>query len=199
MTVFGRRISLGAAVLALLIAGQALAQEDLDSGKTPAQLYAANCAICHKTPHGLSKAGGPFGLQGFLREHYTASRQAAAAIAAYVDAVDRGAPPAERGPKRAAKPKEAGKPGEAKASKAKTEPKGDSKSESRSEPKSESKSEPKGESKSEAKGTEPAKPPDKPADTKPADTKPVEAKPVEAKPASTPPAESKPDSEKKPN
>jgi hypothetical protein len=191
MTVFGRRISLGAAVLALLIAGQALAQEDLDSGKTPAQLYAANCAICHKTPHGLSKAGGPFGLQGFLREHYTASRQAAAAIAAYVDAVDRGAPPAERGPKRAAKPKEAGKPGEAKASKAKTEPKGDSKSEP--------KSEPKGESKSEAKGTEPAKPPDKPADTKPADTKPVEAKPVEAKPASTPPAESKPDSEKKPN
>jgi hypothetical protein len=191
MTVFGRRISLGAAVLALLIAGQALAQEDLDSGKTPAQLYAANCAICHKTPHGLSKAGGPFGLQGFLREHYTASRQAAAAIAAYVDAVDRGAPPAERGPKRAAKPKEAGKPGEAKASRAKTEPKGDSKSEP--------KSEPKGESKSEAKGTEPAKPPDKPADTKPADTKPVEAKPVEAKPASTPPAESKPDSEKKPN
>jgi hypothetical protein len=191
MTVFGRRISLGAAVLALLIAGQALAQEDLDSGKTPAQLYAANCAICHKTPHGLSKAGGPFGLQGFLREHYTASRQAAAAIAAYVDAVDRGAPPAERGPKRAAKPKEAGKPGEAKASKAKTEPKGDSKSEP--------KSEPKGESKSEAKGAEPAKPPDKPADTKPADTKPVEAKPVEAKPASTPPAESKPDSEKKPN
>jgi hypothetical protein len=191
MTVFGRRISLGAAVLALFAAGQALAQEDLDSGKTPAQLYAANCAICHKTPHGLSKAGGPFGLQGFLREHYTASRQAAAAIAAYVDAVDRGAPPAERGPKRAAKPKEAGKPGEAKASKAKTEPKGDSKSEP--------KSEPKGESKSEAKGTEPAKPPDKPADTKPADTKPVEAKPVEAKPASTPPAESKPDSEKKPN
>jgi hypothetical protein len=187
MTVFGRRISLGAAVLALLIAGQALAQEDLDSGKTPAQLYAANCAICHKTPHGLSKAGGPFGLQGFLREHYTASRQAAAAIAAYVDAVDRGAPPAERGPKRAAKPKEAGKPGEAKASKAKTEPKGDSKRESKGEPKSES------------KGAEPAKPQDKPADTKPADTKPVEAKPVEAKPASTPPAEAKPDSEKKPN
>jgi hypothetical protein len=191
MTVFGRRISLGAAALALFTAGQALAQEDLDSGKTAAQLYAANCAICHKTPHGLSKAGGPFGLQGFLREHYTASRQAAAAIAAYVEAVDRGAPPAERGPKRAAKPKEAGKPGEAKASKAKTEPKGDSKGE----PKSESKSE----SKSEAKGAEPAKPQDKPAEAKPSDTAPVEAKPAEAKPASTPPAESKPDGEKKPN
>src|SRR5512144_3244849 len=116
MTGSGRRVSLGAAVLVLFIAGPVSAQEDLDSGKTPAQLYASNCAICHKTPHGLSKAGGPFGLQGFLREHYTASRQVAAAIAAYVETVDRGALPAERGPKRTAKPKEAGKPGEAKAS-----------------------------------------------------------------------------------
>jgi hypothetical protein len=184
-------------VLALFIAGPAAAQEDLDSGKTPAQLYASNCAICHKTPHGLSKAGGPFGLQGFLREHYTASRQAAAAIAAYVDAVDRGAPPVERGPKRAAKPKDAGKPGDAKASKAKAEPK----------------SEPKNEPKGEAKGSEPAKPQDKPAEAKPAEAKPSDAAPAEpkpveakvdadkpaAKPAATPPTESKPDSEKKPN
>ena len=189
MTVSGRRVSLGAAVLALFIAAQASAQEDLDSGKTPAQLYASNCAICHKTPNGLSKAGGPFGLQGFLREHYTASRQAAAAIAAYVDAVDRGAPAVERGPKRAAKPKEAGKPGDAKASKAKAEPKG------------------------EPKGSEPATPQDKPAEAKPAEAKPSDAAPAEpkpveakvdagkppAKPASPPPADSKPDSEKKPN
>ena len=192
MTVFGRRISLGAAALALFTTGQALAQEDLDSGKTAAQLYAANCAICHKTPHGLSKAGGPFGLQGFLREHYTASRQAAAAIAAYVEAVDRGAPPVA--PKRTAKPKEAAKPGDAKASKAKAEPKGDSKGESKGEPKSEPKSE--------AKGSEPAKPQDKPAETKPAETKVDAGKPdakPDAKPASTPPAESKPDSEKNPN
>ena len=179
MTVFGRRISLGAAVLALFIAGQAAAQEDLDSGKTPAQLYASNCAICHKTPQGLSKAGGPFGLQGFLREHYTASRQAAAAIAAYVDAVDRGAPQVERGPKRAAKPKEAGKPGDAKGSKAKAEPKA--------------------EPKNEPKGSEPATPQDKPAEAKPAEPKPVDAKVDADKPAPKPPAESKPDSEKKPN
>ena len=192
MALSGRRISLGAAVLGLFIAGQACAQEDLDSGKTPAQLYASNCAICHKTPHGLSKAGGPLGLQGFLREHYTASRQAAAAIAAYVDAVDRGAPPVERGPKRAAKPKDAGKPGDAKASKAKAEPK----------------AEPKNEPKGEAKGSEPAKPQDKPAETKPSAAAPAEPKPVEAKvdagkpaakPDATPPTESKPDSEKKPN
>jgi hypothetical protein len=191
MMVFLRRISFGAAALALFTAGQACAQEDLDSGKTPAQLYASNCAICHKTPHGLSKAGGPFGLQGFLREHYTASRQAAAAIAAYVDAADRGAPPVER--KRAAKPKEAGKPGEAKASKPKAEPTSESKSESKSDSKSESKSE--------AKGSQPAKAQDKPAEAKVDGGKPTAnpaAKP-DAKPASTQPAESKPDSEKKPN
>jgi len=176
MTGFNRRVAVGLAALAALIAGPAAAQEDLDSGKTPAQLYAANCAICHKTPRGLSKAGGPFGLQGFLREHYTASRRAAAAIAAYVDTVDRGAPPVV--PKRTAKPKEAGKPGDAKASKAKVD------------------------SKSEPAETKPAdsKPTDaKPSDTKPSDAAPAEPKPAEVKPASTPSAESKPDSEKKPN
>jgi len=172
MTGFNRRLAVGLTVLAVLTAGQAAAQEDLDSGKTPAQLYASNCAICHKTPRGLSKAGGPFGLQGFLREHYTASRQVAAAIAAYVDAVDRGAPPVERGPKRAAKPKEAGKPGDA----------------------SKAKAEPNSESKSGAKSSEPAKPQEKPSDTAPAEAK-VDA----GKPASTPPADAKPDSEKKPN
>ena len=87
MTIFGRRMSGGAAVLAVFIAGQAAAQENLDSGKTPAQLYAASCAICHKTPHGLSQAAGPFGLTGFLREHYTASRESAASIATYLQSL----------------------------------------------------------------------------------------------------------------
>src|SRR5579862_6416824 len=74
------------------------AQDNFDAGKTPAQLYAADCAICHKTPQGLAKGGGVFGLAGFLREHYTASREAAAAIAAYVQAVDTGPPPVAKKP-----------------------------------------------------------------------------------------------------
>jgi mono/diheme cytochrome c family protein len=102
--------ALGAAILALFFASQAGAQENLDSGKTPAQLFASDCAICHKSPTGLSKAGnrlgGLRGLQGFLQEHYTASREAAAAIAAYIQATDRGPSPAEH--KRTAKPKEKG-------------------------------------------------------------------------------------------
>jgi hypothetical protein len=114
-------IRLGAAfaVLALWAAGPATAQENLDQGKTPAQLYASDCAICHKSPHGLAKRAGLYGLDNFLREHYTASRQAAAAITAYLQAIDRRAAP-ERSSKRKARASERKlpprKPAEAKAS-----------------------------------------------------------------------------------
>lgn len=99
--------------MALIIGGVASAEENLDSGKTPAELYASDCAICHKSPRGLVHSGGIMEVQAFLREHYTASREAAAAIAAYLQAVDRGSPPA-RALKRTAKPKEKSKTGEAK-------------------------------------------------------------------------------------
>jgi hypothetical protein len=95
-----RRMGLGMTVFALFIAVPALAQENIDQGKTPAELYAADCAICHKTPHGLSKAGGLWGLRNFLREHYTASKESAAAIAAYLASIDRGAPAHARAAKR---------------------------------------------------------------------------------------------------
>jgi hypothetical protein len=126
------------------------AQDNFDAGKTPAQLYAADCAICHKTPQGLAK-GGVFGLAGFLREHYTASREAAAAIAAYVQAVDTGPPPAAKKPqtKRRAKGDDKGKPSEAKP----------------------------GESKPEQIKSGEAKP----SDGKPGEAKPGEAKPSESK------------------
>ena len=68
----------GAAFLAA--AGAASAQENLDAGKSGAQLYASNCAICHKSAQALNKSGGGlFGLDSFLREHYTSSRESAAA------------------------------------------------------------------------------------------------------------------------
>src|SRR6516165_3358114 len=85
------------AVLVLSFAGLACAQENLDSGKTGAQLYASNCAICHKTPQSLGR-GGVFGLSGFLREHYAASRESAAAIAAYIESTGRAAPGKRIGP-----------------------------------------------------------------------------------------------------
>jgi hypothetical protein len=108
--------------------GSAPAQDNLDAGKKPAQLFASDCGGCHKSPVGLSKAPGLFGLESFLREHYTASRQTAAAIAAYIRSVDAEAPPArapakrrksEPRPKSADKPAENAKPAEAKPVEAK--------------------------------------------------------------------------------
>lgn len=83
------RMAAAIAVLALLGAGSVAAQENLDQGKTAAQLYASDCAICHKSPHGLAKRVGRYSLENFLREHYTASRESAIAIAAYLRAVER--------------------------------------------------------------------------------------------------------------
>lgn len=103
-------IGLAASFGTLLWAGAAGAQDNLDQGKTPAQLYASDCAICHKSPQGLAKAGGLFGVQSFLREHYTASKEAAAAIAAYLESVDRGPAPRRTPPKRSAKGDRSGKP-----------------------------------------------------------------------------------------
>src|SRR5690242_16959277 len=71
-TMSGLRRSIGLAfgVWALAGLGMAHAQENLDAGKTAAELYASDCAICHKSPHGLSnKVGGILGLQSFLQEH----------------------------------------------------------------------------------------------------------------------------------
>jgi hypothetical protein len=121
----------------LLFLGAPLrAQENLDLGKTPAQLYASDCAICHKSPQGLAaKGGGMLGLENFLREHYTASRESAAVIANYLRAAGSGPAAAGRSGKRppksgtpkgddkakgAEKKPDASKPGEAKSGEAKS-------------------------------------------------------------------------------
>jgi hypothetical protein len=70
--------------LALAVAGSAKAQGDLDQGKTAAQLYASACATCHKSPQNLSKTKWSFGLESFLREHYTSSSESAAILAVYL-------------------------------------------------------------------------------------------------------------------
>lgn len=92
-------IRLVVAIGTLSLVGGAGAQESLDRGKTPAQLFASDCSACHKSPQGLAKAGGLLGVDNFLRTHYTASRESASAIANYLRSV--GASPA--GPARATK------------------------------------------------------------------------------------------------
>ena len=125
MTVLRRGIRLVIGVLALCLAGGSWAQESLDRGKSPAQLFASDCSGCHKSPQGLGKYGGLAGLGSFLREHYTASRETAAAIASYLKAMDTGPAPG-RAFKRTAKgdgkaksddkKKSGARPGEAKGS-----------------------------------------------------------------------------------
>lgn len=84
MTVMSGVRRLAICVAALGFAGAASAQENLDHGKSGAQLFASDCSICHKSPAALSKAGGMFGMESFLRQHYTASRESAATIANYL-------------------------------------------------------------------------------------------------------------------
>ena len=76
----GRVIRLGFGFLALAVANSAGAQGNLDQGKT---------AACHKSPQSVSKTNRFFGLESFLREHYTSSRESAAILAAYLKGQDR--------------------------------------------------------------------------------------------------------------
>src|SRR5262249_53405110 len=103
-------------LVTVILTGPAASQESLGKGKTPAQLFASDCSPCHKSPQGLAKSGGGlFGLDGFLREHYTASRESAAALANYLKAMEGGPSGPGRATKRATKGDEAKKKPAAKA------------------------------------------------------------------------------------
>jgi hypothetical protein len=169
MSGFWRRLMGIFGVAGFLVAAPAGAQENLDSGKTGAQLFASNCALCHKSVQALSKSGGIFGLSSFLREHYTASRESADIIATYVQSFGNAPAPAKRtgAAKRTAKGDEKAKTSGPKTSGPKT-----------SEPKT---SEPETGPKSEAQPSE-AKPDEaKPAEPKANDAKAAAPKPPEAK------------------
>ena len=86
-----------------LVPVMAQAQTNIDQGKSPAEIFATDCATCHKSARGLANGRGSSGLASFLAEHYTASKDQAAALAAYVMGAGGGEPaPAARGPKPAA-------------------------------------------------------------------------------------------------
>ena len=92
---FGRGVALG--LLALAVASTAGAQGNLDQGKTAAQLYAAGCATCHKSPQSVSKTKWLFGLESFLRQHYTSSSESAAILAAYLKGQEKLSADTQRG------------------------------------------------------------------------------------------------------
>ena len=70
--------------LAAMSARPGLAQTNIDQGKPASELFANYCAVCHKSTRGLANGRSSLTLSLFLREHYAASGQQAAALAAYV-------------------------------------------------------------------------------------------------------------------
>jgi hypothetical protein len=91
------RIRLGLGFLAFAFASSAAAQGNLDQGKSAAQLYASACATCHKSPPSASNSRWLFGLESFLREHYTSSRESAAILAAYLKGQEKASADSQRG------------------------------------------------------------------------------------------------------
>jgi hypothetical protein len=82
----GRALNLATAVavFCVMLAGGAAAQENLDAGKSPSQIYNSTCVVCHKSPRGLAKNTSASSLPGFLRQHYTTSPEMANVLANYL-------------------------------------------------------------------------------------------------------------------
>jgi hypothetical protein len=185
-----RSAGLAMAILALGLAGPVGAQESLDAGKTGAQLFASDCALCHKSPQGLAKSGGLFGLSGFLKQHYTASQETANVVAKYLESFGNApsAPAKRTGPtKHTAKGDEkanpeARKPDEKKSDVAKS---------------GQGKSRKPGDAKTPESKFDDVKPAEsKSSEPKSSEVKPAEPKPAEAK-SSEPKPEAKPDKPEK--
>jgi hypothetical protein len=93
----GPMFRFGAVLAFAIIPAAARAQVNIDQGKPAAEIYQSDCATCHKTTRGLADGKNSLMLSSFLREHYTASRDQAAALAAYVLGAGGGAPaPAQK-------------------------------------------------------------------------------------------------------
>jgi len=103
MNALGRMALAG--MLAVGLVGAAGAQENLDQGKSATQLFNSDCSGCHKTPQGLAARVGMTGLESFLREHYTASKESAAVLAGYLRAAGNAPAPGPKTTKRKQEPK----------------------------------------------------------------------------------------------
>jgi hypothetical protein len=99
MWVIGRNLPSFIVTIVALMGGSARA-EDLDAGKSGADLFAANCASCHRSPRGLAKQRFSWTLSYFLQQHYTSSSGSVQALTAYLQSVDtpRAKSPAGRTP-----------------------------------------------------------------------------------------------------
>ena len=67
---------------AALLAAPCHAQGNIDAGKSPAQIFADTCAVCHRNARELRNSGA-----GFLRQHYTSGYEEASSMANYLAAL----------------------------------------------------------------------------------------------------------------
>jgi hypothetical protein len=81
--------------IAVITPGPTRGQVNIDQGKSASELFANDCAACHKSTRGLANGRNSLTLSLFLREHYAASSQQAAALAAYVIGAGGNAPAAK--------------------------------------------------------------------------------------------------------
>src|SRR5262245_37488543 len=81
-----RALSLATVTLLIgcLTAAAVRAVENLEAGKSPAQIFAGTCNACHKSPRGLLRSVPASSLPGFLRQHYTTSSDMASVLASYL-------------------------------------------------------------------------------------------------------------------
>jgi len=99
----GRWLYVAAGVIAVVAYTPSRAQ-NLDEGKSGAQLFAGSCVSCHHRARGLAKGRFRLSLYLFLQQHYASNSSAAWELASYLESVDelpRGRPrpaPAKRPP-----------------------------------------------------------------------------------------------------
>ncbi|MDE2331935.1 MAG: hypothetical protein KGK16_14270 [Bradyrhizobium sp.] len=81
-----RRLVTGSA-MAMLVCTAAHAQ-NLNEGKSAAQLFANGCTTCHRSPRGMAKGRFKLQLFMFLKDHYSTSSSEAWALAAYLQSAE---------------------------------------------------------------------------------------------------------------
>jgi len=71
-------------VVIVSLSGTAAAAQaqNIDAGKSPAQIFSDTCGACHRSPREIKQT-----TPGFMREHYTTNGWDAAAMAAYLASV----------------------------------------------------------------------------------------------------------------
>lgn len=88
MSAFGRRLRSLTTIIIMALTGGLARSQDLDRGRSGAQLFETNCIACHHHPNGLARGSFSWTLSSFLEQHYTSSPASAQALTAYLQSID---------------------------------------------------------------------------------------------------------------